>query len=204
MTVNLHPIERIYPDDKRVKPQTIAHHKARYEFAANRPIEGAKIRALDLGSGTGYGLDRLRKAGYHTVGVEIDAGAIKFSRENYPKVSSFIHAPLEDLIWGGGKVDLITFFEVIEHLTKENAEKVLTEASRILNKGGALIMSVPRDINADNNGFHKSNWPFEELKATLESKFKRVLMLGQDWDTAEFSNIGVEKNDFYIAVCTNG
>ncbi len=30
---NTNPVERIYPDDKRVKPQTIAHHMARYQFA---------------------------------------------------------------------------------------------------------------------------------------------------------------------------
>jgi len=202
MTVNKHPIERIYPDDKRVKPQTIAHHMARYKLASGIRYVTKGSMSLDLGSGTGYGAEMLRKAGYEACGVEINSRAIMFSRKNYPKVT-FIHRSLDSLIWGESKFDVITFFEVIEHLGKSEAMRVLRKASSVLRDRGVFVLSIPRDINSKNNGFHKSNWTFNELKVCLEERFKLVQFLGQDWDTAEFSDRDVETNDFYIAICKN-
>jgi 2-polyprenyl-3-methyl-5-hydroxy-6-metoxy-1,4-benzoquinol methylase len=200
--VNKKPIERIYPDDKRVKPQTIAHHKARYEFASM--FEQSGRVAIDLACGTGYGTDRLRLAGYNVIGVDICEEAIKYARENFPE-NIFIITDIATCLDKQEKAifDMVTFFEALEHLSKTDGRKLIIRIGKLLKKNGVFIMSIPRDINEKNNGFHKSKWGFGELKNTLESVFDEVIMLGQDWDTAEFSEEDVEKNDFYIAVCTN-
>jgi len=191
-------VERIYPDDKRHNGKTYIHHLARYELAkiVNSKKNGL---GLDLACGTGYGTNLLRE-NLKMVGVDICKEAIEYARNKYPDCE-FIEADIVKFDFG--KKDLITFFEGLEHLSKKEGEKVLFKASEALNSSGAFIMSIPRSINEKDNSFHKSHWSFNQIKARLETKFKSVIIVGQDWDTAEFSDVDVENNDFYIAICRN-
>lgn len=192
-------IERIYPEDDRYEGKTFAHHKARYELALGvRTPEG---KALDMGCGAGYGTEMLRLAGYQTLGVDISQEAIDYARSHYPD-NQFVVSPIQVIDWNQ-KYDLITFFEVLEHLDPEAGLRAIQGAGRALSQGGVFIMSIPRDINEANNGFHLSRWPFEVLCNTLYAEFKYTKVIGQDWDTAQFSEAGVKENDFYIAICKN-
>ena len=191
-------VERIYPDDKRHNGKTYIHHLARYELAhmMNTVKNGF---GLDLACGTGYGTNLLRE-NLEMVGVDICKEAIEYARNKYPDCE-FIEADIVKFDFG--KKDLITFFEGLEHLSKKDGEKVLLKASEALNKEGSFFISIPRNIDEVNNNFHKSHWTFKQFKTSLELKFKNVLTIGQDWDTAEFSDIDVKNNDFYVAICRN-
>ncbi len=197
--VNTDPVERIYPDDERVKIQTIAHHVARYDFASKLVKPQKYSRALDIGSGSGYGSEMLRQVGYDTKGIELNHQAVSYAQQNFPE-NDFIQGDITEFI-PHGRYNLITFFEVIEHLTPEDASDVLTRAQKLLHRDGIMVISTPRDINEENNGFHKSEWSYEEFQETLEETFSQVVIFGQDWDTAEITDENVKEEDFYIAIC---
>lgn len=202
MTTNQKPVERIYIDDKRVKPQTIAHHVARYQFAIDSMKPGGN--AIDLGCGTGYGTDMLREAGYDYVcGIDSNREAIEYAQKTFPE-SRYLYCDLnylgEILSFGAKYYDLITFFEVIEHLTFKEGKILLRTIRDVLHSDGLFIMSTPRDINGKYNNFHKSEWSFDTLKNELGSLFD-IHMYGQDWDTGEITDKNVRENDFYIVVC---
>lgn len=192
-------VERIYPNSDRYGGKTFAHHKARYEFALR--IRENRGLALDLGCGAGYGTEMLRLAGYQTLGVDISQEAIEYADKHYPD-NRFETCKIRSIDWTM-KLDLVTFFEVLEHLSLEDGVVAIQSAGKALNDGGIFVMSIPRDINKRHNGFHLSHWGFEMLVDVLCQSFTYVKMYGQNWDTAEITENKVKKNDFYIAVCKN-
>lgn len=195
--VNHKPVERIYPDDTRVKPQTVAHHKARYKFACETFRKDGES-ALDLACGTGYGTEMLRKAGYKTKGVDIDKDAIDFAKSNYPK-NNFELNSLQNVVFN--YYDMITLFEALEHLNYGDGVTLLESIQKSLNPHGIFIMSVPRDTNPKYNKFHLSRWDYQLLNEVLGHIFGAVEILGQDWDTAKISPDSPWLNDFFIVVC---
>jgi 2-polyprenyl-3-methyl-5-hydroxy-6-metoxy-1,4-benzoquinol methylase len=194
-------VERIYPGDTRVKPQTLRHHISRYEFAvAARPIT-AGDQSLDLGCGSGYGADMLRVAGYKAAGFDVAGEAIEYCKTHFPDCQ-FNKVDVRDLLKIKiDRPDLVTAFEFIEHLTWRDGLTLIAQVSAVLNPGGFFIVSSPRDINGKYNEFHKSQWGYAELKNQLGSEFRRVRMFGQDWETGKITDDHALDDDFYIAVC---
>lgn len=200
--------ERIYLNGK-FKPQTIAHHLARYNFALDMipPVSGDT--ALDVCCGSGYGTDMLSKAGYQAVGIDKDTTAIRFAKKNYK--GSFLRADMTKVTksfchfvsYSTLKFNLITMFEALEHFRFTEGRAIIGYVYTLLKNNGYFIVSVPRDINHKNNGFHKSKYTLKLLRDTLEDVFGigNVTTFGQDWDTSVIDQERIEKNDFYIAVC---
>jgi len=98
-------------------------------------------KILDIGCGNGAFLEAARKMGFKNLyGVDI---------ANYLKDKSFPHQIIdlnvEKLNYEDGSLDLITAFQVLEHL--ENYFLILHEASRTLKKGGLFIFSIPNQFN---------------------------------------------------------
>jgi 2-polyprenyl-3-methyl-5-hydroxy-6-metoxy-1,4-benzoquinol methylase len=191
-------IPRVYLTDPNLRPQTRAHHIARYEFA------GSSLRGdcvLDVMCGSGYGANILREHGARVIGFDADKDAITFARSSYPRCI-FSLSTAQDITLPVGFFTGITWFEGIEHITKGEACDLLSRCADALMPGGTLILSTPRDTNEKYNPWHVSTWTLPQLRAAvLEEGFSRVYEFGQDWDTAEISMDNVADNDFYILVC---
>lgn len=196
-------LERVYPDDKKVKPQTLAHHEARYDFAAKlfENKDCFEYRHLDLACGSGYGCERLKKAGFIATGIDISPEAILYARRHYPECVFYVRDIIEPPRFIDS-FDLITMFEAIEHLPYLQGVEIIKNYSDLLIKGGYFVLSTPRDINDKYNTFHKSEWDYGLIKNILGSFFSSVKMYGQNWDTAEISDENVRGNDFYVAVAS--
>lgn len=191
-------VERVYLDDKQIRPQTIAHHLARYEFARSAVTGGNK--GLDLACGSGYGTQMLSEYDYKMKGVDISKEAIEYAQSHYVGPS---FACQDICKVKADKYDLITFFEAIEHLPFNAGVKLLKKISKMLLPNGVFIMSTPRKNNGKYNTFHKSEWSYDLIKNTLGSMFSSVTIWGQDWDTAVIDLDHVVDNDFYVVVCKN-
>ena len=188
-------VERISLDDDRLKPETIAHHKARYKFASKLISKG---HCLDLACGTGYGTEMLRKSGYQALGIDISKEAIDYAEKHFPECTF----RQEDILLctPSQTYDLVTIFEAVEHLPFLPAVELIKKCVSLLSDRGYFALSTPRDINDKYNTFHKSEWTYAIIKNVLGSYFPEVKIYGQDWDTAEISDDNVRENDFYIAV----
>lgn len=196
--VNKIIIERVYLDDKRLRPQTIHHHVKRYMFATEI-IDKEMEKTLDLACGSGYGTLLLSVFSNEITGVDISKEAIEYAKKHYHK-PTFLVGDVTKI--KPKRYNLITFFEAIEHLPFNEGQELLKKiATKMMAKDGIFIMSTPRKNNGKYNTFHKSEWSYDLIKNTLGSLFKEVTIWGQDWDTGIISLDHVVDNDFYIAVC---
>ena len=107
-------------------------------FEALRSHVPVTARVLDLASGSGAFLARLKDAGFtNLLGVERE-------RESYllpdvPCLSVDLDKPFAHQI--GGTFDVVTAIEIIEHLSSPIA--FLQEARKLLAPGGLLLVSTP-------------------------------------------------------------
>jgi len=97
--------------------------------------------ALDVGCGTGYNANLLSSYASHVEGVEWSHEAATLMRSTYPKI--LLHEKnflaLDPAILP--RYDLITLFDVLEHLPYE--AQALKLIHQLLQKNGRLVISVP-------------------------------------------------------------
>lgn len=99
---------------------------------------GVRGRALEIGSGAGWMLRALRRAGWRVVGNEraIHGSVSTLPREGIPVFVGGLEA-----IRPVPQFDLIILFQVLEHL--KDPISVLRHCARLLVPGGTLVVAVP-------------------------------------------------------------
>ena len=103
-----------------------------------RNLKTGRPRILDVGCGTGANLEMLARFG-DVEGVDIAREALAFCRERGLK--DVRHGAAEKLPYEDGSFDLVTSFDVIEHLDDDVAG--LREIRRVLKPGGRTLLFVP-------------------------------------------------------------
>jgi len=94
-------------------------------------------RLLDFGCGSGAFATWMSQAGYDTVGLE----PFSLGRPVEGDRLLLIREPLESAAPKLGRFDVITLWQVLEHLTRPT--EVLKTLSQLLAPGGVVIVSVP-------------------------------------------------------------
>jgi ubiquinone/menaquinone biosynthesis C-methylase UbiE len=171
-----------------VDANLLNEHRARYRFAAC--FAAAHFAAkppvvLDAGCGSGYGAAELSQAASVT-GTDISADAILYARQNFARPGvRFLQAACERLPFRGGCFDLVTAFEVIEHV--ERWPELLSEARRVLRAAGVLLVSTPNKAyyaesrgDAGPNPYHCHEFEYEEFRDALCAVFPHVRMWTQN------------------------
>ncbi|HEV2446831.1 MAG TPA: methyltransferase domain-containing protein [Candidatus Sulfopaludibacter sp.] len=212
--------ERVIPG--QVDVDLLNEHMARYTFAA-RLARGKRV--LDAGCGAGYGSAEIACVGQSVIGVDVAAEAVEFAREHYRMPNlEFVEASCTALPYGDGSFDLVTAFEVIEHL--ENWREFLQEARRVLAPGGQFIVSTPNKLyytqsrgEKGANPFHVHEFGFAEFSAELRAVFPHVSMFlenhveGVTFQPHEAGNTvevrvdagepAPDESHFFVAVCAH-
>lgn len=210
--------ERVIPG--QVNADLWAEHIARYAFASQF---AAGTLLLDAGCGTGYGCSALARAGARVVGIDLSAEAIAYARENSaePRIE-YLQASANALPFAPETFDLITAFEVIEHLPEWRES--LAEGSRVLQPGGLFIVSTPNRLyyaesraQDGPNPYHVHEFEHEEFRAALAEFFPYSAVLLQNrlesfafhgTEAAAATEIQSEKTpdspaeaNFFIGIC---
>jgi SAM-dependent methyltransferase len=103
--------------------------------------DGAPGVALDIGAAAGGNTRVLRRHGWRPVAVEYSAeGAEVAARRGL----TVVRGDATRLPAAAGSVDLVTAFDVIEHI--EDDGLALAEIRRALRPGGTLLVTVPCDM----------------------------------------------------------
>ncbi|MBS1833326.1 MAG: methyltransferase domain-containing protein [Acidobacteria bacterium] len=207
--------ERVVP--RQVSVDLWNEHFSRYCYAA-RMAQGKRV--LDLGCGTGYGTAELAKTAASATGVDVAEDAVAYASQHYPGIQ-FVRASATSTGLADASFDLITAFEVIEHLTDWRA--LLAEAKRLLAPGGTFLVSTPnREYYAESRGasgpnpFHEHEFEYTEFRDAVSEFFAPVEILLQNRTEAfAFVSAGfagdatavvqgsgnVSDTAFFLAVC---
>jgi ubiquinone/menaquinone biosynthesis C-methylase UbiE len=211
--------ERVIPGE--VNDDLWAEHMARYAFATRLARDA---RVLDLGCGTGYGTGELGQHARSATGIDLAGDAVAYAREHYSLPNTtFLAASATRLPFPAASFDLITAFEVIEHL--DNWRDLLTEARRLLDPCGTFLVSTPNKLYyAESraaqgpNPFHAHEFEFDEFRDALAAVFPQVTMLLQNrlesqafYPHARFFPVDAQLNTargspaeahFFLALCS--
>ncbi|MGD0884973.1 MAG: class I SAM-dependent methyltransferase [Thermodesulfovibrionales bacterium] len=100
-------------------------------------IPGGRI--LDIGCGRGLFLDIMRKAGWSVTGIEFNEETASYASAGYGL--DVLSGDLTEHEFPDGFFDVISMNHVLEHVV--NPRAMVEECTRILRKGGLLVIAVP-------------------------------------------------------------
>src|SRR5712664_1891512 len=161
------------------------HHWLRYFFALQFAQDK---RVLDVASGEGYGSAYLASVAKKVDGFDADAEAVAHARSVYgdnPHVS-FTRADIDGFFRDANpeSYDLVTAFEIIEHVDERAQLALLEGIHRVLAPGGVAIISSPdkqlySDVKLSKNPFHVREMYRDEFATLLGRVFPAVRMFEQ-------------------------
>jgi len=172
--------EEHYKDfaDILIKPTLALRHKLILKLL---PIKKGTI--LDIGCGVNLFLTELHKRGFNVFGVDFNRKAIEkakklFGLKNLYPLSIYDFALLPNL----PKFDLITLFEVFEHI--EALKEFILTIKNLLNNKGFVALSVPDvkmfgpwEYSCNIAPYHTAYWTPETLKIFLtKNNFEIITM----------------------------
>lgn len=210
--------ERVIPG--QVDPDLWNEHLARYLFAARL---ARHKHVLDLACGTGYGSAELARSAGSVVAVDRAPEAVQHARLYFARPNvAYVQGSVTSLPFADASFQLVTAFEVIEHL--QSWRDLLSEARRVLALGGQFVVSTPNKAyyaetrqQAGPNPFHANEFEFDEFLAALAEFFPHVSPFAQNHIGAivfqplqnghaaevkrESARPAPETSHFFVAVC---
>lgn len=145
------------------------------EVLKNSEIYRNKNRILDIGCGVGLFLKKAREENWDVFGIELSEIAINYAKKNYNL--DLIKGELKDVKFKDNYFDVITMWEVIEHL--KNPKEELKEIFRVLREGGLLFLSTP-NFNSLNFFLRKKDWciinPSDHIYYFIPETLKKFLI----------------------------
>jgi SAM-dependent methyltransferase len=121
-------------------PTQFGNLEANLQFIAGTGALRPGVRVLEIGSGTGTLLSRLRDQGYDAEGVELNAGLIDEGRRWHGDLPvrqvTGTALPFQDATF-----DVVMSFDVFEHIPDSDAH--LREVQRVLKPGGTYLLQTP-------------------------------------------------------------
>jgi SAM-dependent methyltransferase len=109
-------------------------------------------KLLDIGSGNGYFLKFAKENNWQTLGVEMSPDASKYAREQKLEI---LNNSIEDVHLPKNEFEVITMFNVLEHMT--NLNSILKKVRDSLKPNGLLVIEVP-NIESLQKKVFKNYW----------------------------------------------
>lgn len=183
-------------------------HYLRWNYVLKIAKIGMNI--LDFGCGSGNlaeVLYRNRYKGKSYIGIDIRSKTIDSNNEKFKDVNwvHFIQHDLCEDFHTDIDFDMITCFEVLEHVGKENAEKILKNIANSANPKTTILISTPNfNGSAAKNHIidgkvgefeHKELQTLLEKYFTIEAKYGTFASIKDyeeklnDWQTEMFKNL---------------
>lgn len=161
-------------------------HLATYNFSLDFIINK---NVLDFGCGSGYGSKIMSEKALSVTGVDISNEAIEYANNNYSsKNLTFLNISQINGVEFHNKFDVITSFQVIEHVFNE--KKHIQTILQLLKPNGIFIVSTPnKDIRLYKN--MQKPWNIFHVKEYNERDL--IKLMKQYFSDLEMLNISAKK-----------
>jgi 2-polyprenyl-3-methyl-5-hydroxy-6-metoxy-1,4-benzoquinol methylase len=126
---------------------------------------------IDVGCGDGLFLEAAKKRKWNVFGTEFTEEALKICEKKGIKMTS---SPLDSTAYQADFFDVVTSFEVIEHINTPLSE--IESFKTILRKGGLLYITTP-NFNSISRDIKKGKWSVIEYPEHLSYYTKETLTL---------------------------
>jgi len=146
-------------------------------------------RILDLGTGCGELLSRLRAEGLEATGLDLCGTLLDRARKSLPPAPNLIRGDVERLPLAAGRLDLVSFLLVAHYL--RHPGRALSEAARVLRPGGWIILADR--ITSPNPALRRIQHRMETLR---NPSVRRVLTSGELSDELGRAGFRVRRIDF--------
>ncbi|TAL00901.1 MAG: class I SAM-dependent methyltransferase [Rhodospirillaceae bacterium] len=155
-------------------------HIPRYSLA--KTLAAGKA-VLDFGCGTGYGAAMLADVAKDVTGLDIDESALAWARQTHgvPNLAFQRHDDLGATL-PAASFDLVTCFEMIEHVDHSTQQRTVASIARLLRDDGLLIISTPNPETTKlygANPYHIREMTEVEFHQLLSPSFPHVRILRQ-------------------------
>ena len=160
----------------------IAEYEHLPRYALARTLAGDK-EVLDFGCGTGYGTSMLAAVASSVTGLDINSTAHEWAKECHRQANLNFRL-CEDLgaTLPDGSFDLVTCFEMIEHVDYATQKATISSIARLLRSDGILVISTPNpDVTKlyGENLYHLREMTEAEFLELLSERFAYVTLLKQ-------------------------
>jgi 2-polyprenyl-3-methyl-5-hydroxy-6-metoxy-1,4-benzoquinol methylase len=167
---------------------------ARYNFVT-RTLNNSNLKVLDYGCGSGYGTKILMEKFKDVTAFDVYPDGYKPEGINVIQDIGEIRKK---------KYDVITCFEVIEHLNEKDQIKLMEELVNLLNENGVLYISTVRKLDPppteNRKKEHIKELTFEEFLDICQRFFNNVFTFGQiDQIISTFYK---ENHYHFVFICT--
>lgn len=151
------------PSDNYVYQRSIlAYHKA------SEMVSG---RVLEIGTGSGYGIDTIAPKTEKFITIDKFDAEIDIHKHPDVEFKKMTVPPLNGI--EDNSMDYVITFQVIEHI--KNDKQMIAEIYRVLRPGGKLIISTPnKTMSLTRNPWHVREYTITEFFNLLSSRFARV------------------------------
>lgn len=153
-------------------------------------------KVLEIGTGSGYGIELIAPAAEHFLTVDKHTPAAELLTQ-HPNVEfrCMTVPPLDGI--ADQSMDCVISFQVIEHIKNDSA--FVAEVARVLKPGGRFIVSTPnRPMSLTRNPWHVREYTAEEFSALLSPHFDSIEAMGvagneKVWEYYERNRQSVER-----------
>ena len=132
--------------------------------ALSRYIPSGKL--LDVGCAMGFFLDEAKTLGWQVSGIDVSGFGVNYARSHFGL--DVFHGELTELAVAEASFDLITMWDVIEHVSDPSA--YIRQAAKLLRPGGCLSLSTP-DVESLPAKIYGKRWVGYKLSTEHVSYF---------------------------------
>ena len=136
-----------------IEAQESLRPRYRKRFKLIKRFSFHKGKLLDLGCGEGHFLKYVSSQEWNVSGIDLKVENTEFAKKIL-EIKNVYCTPLEQALLPEKTFDVVTLYDLIEHLTHPFRE--LKKINKLLRPGGLVVISTP---NVKNSIFMKELWP---------------------------------------------
>jgi 2-polyprenyl-3-methyl-5-hydroxy-6-metoxy-1,4-benzoquinol methylase len=150
-------------------------------------------RYLDIGCSTGFVVEAASDAGWAATGIDLNPSAVAFGRDRGLDLRP---AALEDSGFAAATFDVVSLFDVLEHL--HDPLRTLRAATALLRPGGIVFLYVPNYDSASRLLMGRDAhfiWPTHHLNYYTPATI-RALLVREGFETVYLATEGLDLVDY--------